>query len=58
MYEQRKTYEKNIYENTKIKRNENIFLALLETQWRWVWFSHLFTSLNSNKLPEKKDKKI
>ena len=57
MYEQRKAYaKKNIYENTKIKRNENYFFPLLETQWRWVWCSHLLTSLNN--LPEKKDKKI
>ena len=34
---------------------KNNFFALLETQWRWVWFSHLFTSLNN--LSEKKDKK-
>ena len=57
MYEQRKAYaKKKIYENTKIKRNENYFFPLLETQWRWVWCSHLLTSLNN--LPEKKDKKI
>ena len=53
MYEQRKAYaKKKIYENTKIKRNENYFFPLLETQW----CSHLLTSLNN--LPEKKDKKI
>ena len=50
-----KHIRKKIYENTKIKRNEKYFFPLLKIQWRWVWFLHLFTSLNN--LPEKKDKK-